>query len=327
MRLGYFADGPWSHQALDRLKGDERFKIAFIVGRHPRPDARLEKQAKELGIPFLVDPNVNSESFRSQIDGKTDLNVSLSFNQILKQELIESAPLGFINCHAGALPFYRGRNVLNWAIINGEQQFGVTIHYVDEGIDTGDIIRQDWVEIRDSDAYGTVLEDAYTQCAKSLYAALVSIFEGKASRTPQRMIHETGFYCGGRTFGDEWINWEWPSERILNFVRGITVPGPSARTKAGDKVVGILAARPENRAIEYLGTPGEVVGRNEDGVVIKTGDSVLVVTQVADVSDEGELQEPRQPKYRIGKRLGYSLAEKMHELERRLKALESRMGE
>jgi methionyl-tRNA formyltransferase len=64
----------------------------------------------------------------------------MSFNQIFKSEIINLPRLKTINCHAGKLPFYRSRNILNWVLINDEKEFGITVHYVDEGIDTGDII-------------------------------------------------------------------------------------------------------------------------------------------------------------------------------------------
>ncbi|MDR1522244.1 MAG: hypothetical protein LBS28_05280 [Streptococcaceae bacterium] len=69
-----------------------------------------------------------------------DLFISMSFNQIFKSEIINLPRLKTINCHAGKLPFYRSRNILNWVLINDEKEFGITVHYVDEGIDTGDII-------------------------------------------------------------------------------------------------------------------------------------------------------------------------------------------
>ena len=74
-----------------------------------------------------------------------------------------------INCHAGKLPFYRGRDILNWVLINDEKEFGITVHYMDEGIDTGDIILQRTFPITDEDSYKTLLERSYDECANILY--------------------------------------------------------------------------------------------------------------------------------------------------------------
>ncbi|MEA1052839.1 formyltransferase family protein [Lamprobacter modestohalophilus] len=84
--------------------------------------------------------------------------------QIFKKSTIERLDLGAINCHAGKLPFYRGRNILNWALINDEEEFGITVHSVDTGVDTGDIIRQQCFPITDADDYSTLLERAYWLC-------------------------------------------------------------------------------------------------------------------------------------------------------------------
>ena len=95
--------------------------------------------------------------------------------QILKAPIIKFRflfPMKTINCHAGALPFYRGRNILKWTLINDEKSLGVTLYYMDEGIDTGDIILQSHCEINDNDNYATLFETAYKKCAEVLYQAL-----------------------------------------------------------------------------------------------------------------------------------------------------------
>ncbi len=108
-----------------------------------RPDQKLIEMAKSHGIPLLCPASVNSDESLAEI-GRfgADLHVSMSYDQILREQILSLPPRGTLNCHAGALPFYRGRNPLTWAIINGEAEFGVTVHWVDLGIDTGDIVRQ-----------------------------------------------------------------------------------------------------------------------------------------------------------------------------------------
>ena len=87
--------------------------------------------------------NINfKNNFKIIYDYKCDLLVSMSYNQIFGKSYQKFFFKKIINCHAGNLPFYRGRNVLNWALINGEKKFGITVHFIDKGIDTGDIIIQ-----------------------------------------------------------------------------------------------------------------------------------------------------------------------------------------
>ena len=241
MKIGYFADGEWSHKALNLILQEPSFEIQFIVARYDSPDPVLKKYTEDLGIEFLTDENVNLPIFIKLItEYQPDLLVSMSFNQILKSKLINLAPKGFINCHAGALPFYRGRNILNWVLINGESEFGVTVHYIDEGIDTGDIILQKKSAIDEQDDYRSLLKKATILCAELLFESITLIASDKVERISQQTIHPVGFYCGRRKSGDEWLDWEWNSLRIHNFVRGITAPGPGARTIKNGEVWVIL---------------------------------------------------------------------------------------
>ena len=327
MKIGYFADGPWAHQALEVLLATDRVQLAFIVARHGAPDPVLREYAERLGVPFLVSPNVNAPEFIERIRPYgSDLHISMSFDQILRAGMLQSAPKGFINCHAGALPFYRGRNVLNWALINGEPRLGVTVHYVDDGIDTGDIIVQRFADITLDDNYDTVLRKAVALCADTLTEAIRLIESGEVRRIPQSSIHPVGFYCGRRREGDEWIDWSWPSHRIHNFVRGITSPGPGARTYAGDATLAVLATELIPNAPEYLCTPGEVVGRDGRGNVVKSGNNSLRVTQVAAVGENGLLEEAKVPSFQIGTRLGCDPMATLGKLERRVHELEVQLG-
>lgn len=276
MRLGYFADGPWSHEALKKIVSDDRFEIAFITPRYDSQDPVLKEWAKNLGVDFLPIQNVNQ---RASVDMlKTyaaDLFVSMSFNQIIKKDVLEIPPRGFINCHAGALPFYRGRNVLNWVLINDEKEFGVTVHYIDEGIDTGDIIRQRMLPISDKDDYSTLLRVATDNCAELLYDSLDDIERKSVNRIAQYSIHPVGSYYRKRREGDEWIDWNWTSRQIFNFIRAITKPGPCARTILGQQTILLENSSLFSDAPKYIGTAGEIVGQDKNVLIVKTGDSFI----------------------------------------------------
>lgn len=278
MIIGYFADGPWSHRALDKLLDRENLTLAFICARFDKPDRQLEAVAKKNKIPFLCHKNINSFEFLSSIEHfNCDLFVSMSFNQIFKKETIEKPPLGTINCHAGKLPFYRGRNILNWALINDESEFGITVHYLDSGIDTGDIILQECFPITDSDDYSTLLCRAYEGCADLLDRAIGEILAGKVFRKPQANIHPLGFYCTSRSEGDERINWQQTSRRIFNFVRAICPPGPSARCFLGNEEIRINRVEFLAGAPCYIGIPGAVLAKDENSFLVKTLDSFVRV--------------------------------------------------
>ena len=304
MRIGLFGDGKWAQLALNKILGDPNFEVSFLVPRYDKPDQVLIKIAETSNIPVLLHGNVNSIDFIEKLaKHNADIFVSMSFDQIFKGELIKLTPYGVINCHAGALPYYRGRNVLNWAIINGEDSFGVTVHYVDEGIDTGDIIIQKHVDIAIDDDYSTLLEKAYSNCADALYAALKLISQGNVQITKQESIHPVGFYCGRRIEGDELIDWNWNSRRIYDFIRAITVPGPCARTYLQKDSLAVVKSELIINAPNYIGTPGEVLSKDSRGIVIKTGDSTLRITYVAKLNNNVPV-DFIVPKYKIGTRLG-----------------------
>lgn len=280
MKIGYFADGPWSHRAFDKINNDKRFKISFICVRDDSEDLVLIEICKKYNIPRLKHPKVNSEEFLELVsEYKCDIFVSMSFNQIFRTQIINLTSKKMINCHAGLLPFYRGRNILNWALINDEKEFGVSVHYVDEGIDTGDIIVQNSYEISDNDSYATLLERAYDYCADTLYEALDQIDKGTADRIVQETVHPVGMYCGQRKAGDEVLDWNQESRDIFNFIRAICRPGPMAHTHCSRGfLVKINKADEVKNAPTYKGVPGQVIGKDNDGVYVKTLDSFIKIT-------------------------------------------------
>lgn len=294
--IGYFADGPWSHRALDLLLKDPSIKIEFIVPRTDTADQTLYEQAKINGIDYLHPVKINSSAFIEQAKSyDCDLFVSMSFNQIFRHEIINLPKLKTINCHAGKLPFYRGRNILNWALINDEKYIGITVHYVDEGIDTGDIILQRSYPIEDKDDYSTLLNIAYEECAKLLVDAIKQIQRGTANRIKQELLHPIGFYCGKRGEGDEIINWDQSSRNLFNFIRSISKPGPMARTSINGNEIKINRAVYIEEAPKYINTPGQLLKKTSKGFLVKTLDSFIEIKEI-----ESEV------KLKVGDKLGRS---------------------
>lgn len=280
MNIGYFADGPWSHQALRKLLEDQTLKISFICARFDAPDPILMEMARKVNIPFLTEQKINSDEFLKILHTfECDIFVSLSFNQIFQKRIIEYCPNGIINCHAGKLPFYRGRNILNWVLINNESEFGITVHFVDEGIDTGDIILQQSYPITDEDSYGTLLTRAYKGCSDLLYNAIKQIQHGTHKRTPQSSVDPLGFYCTGRKLGDEKINWDQTSREIFDFVRALSKPGPLARTLLNKSIILINRVEFLPEAPNYKGIPGAILTIDEDAFLVKTEDTFIRVLE------------------------------------------------
>jgi methionyl-tRNA formyltransferase len=294
IRLGYFADGPWAENALKLFTEDESIEVGFVVPRAGKVDNPLKDLAEQGGIPYLEVRNINEKEVLDRIVAyHCELFVSMSFDQIFRHEILHIAPRGAINCHAGKLPFYRGRNVLNWVLINDESHFGITVHYMDEGVDTGDIILQETFPITDEDDNGSLLQTAYRECARLLHEAVQKIRDGNVRVTRQAEIHPVGSYFGKRLPGDEIIDWKQTSREIFNFIRAIARPGPMAQTHFNGKPVRINGSSMVRDAVPYKSIPGQIVGKTTRGWLVKTSDTIL---EVIELEYDGTL--------RIGDRLG-----------------------
>lgn len=280
LKVGYFADGEWGHNAFKLLNKDKEIEIMFVCVRYDTQDDTLKQLVLDNNIDYIKHPNINSDDFLNKVRKyDCDLFISMSFNQIFKSKIINMPRLRVINCHAGKLPFYRGRNILNWVLINDEKEFGITVHYIDEGIDTGDILLQKTYPITDDDDYSSLLRIAYVECAELLYEAVELIKRGNVSVVKQSMIHPVGFYCGMRKIGDEILNWNQKSREIFNFVRSISHPGPQARTSLSGKEFKINKVKIIEGAVEYKGIPGQIVGKSEGMPIVKTLDTTLIITE------------------------------------------------
>lgn len=324
MKIGFFGDGPWAVRALEIFATRKDYQVVFVVTRSPSPDVALVDLAKRLAIPIMSPVKINDpDTIEALRAFGAELHVSMSYDQILRAPILAVPPRGTLNCHAGALPFYRGRNPLTWAIINGETEFGVTVHWVDTDIDTGDIVVQVMSPIGPQDDYASLLVRAHGLCADALVGAVDQVHSGRDRRIKQSDIDPVGLYCCRRRPGDEEIRWEWPSIQVTNFVRALVPPGPGARTSYNGREFAVLKAQPVDGARSYAGTPGEVVGRTEDAILVKTGDSLIHVYKWASVAADGSIGVPTMPDVPRGARFGRNSAEHLARLEARVGMLEA----
>jgi methionyl-tRNA formyltransferase len=209
-------------------------------------------------------------------DLKPDLLALVFVTDFMPYEAIKLATLGGINYHPSLLPKYRGGSAINWAVIGGEKETGVTIHFIDEGVDTGDIILQEQVTVEANDSVGSVyFKKLYPLGIRLVKDAVRLIREGKAPRTPQD--HSQSSFQPVITENDVRINWEKPAWEIHNLIRGAN-PAPGAYTTLrGEKIKlwesEIQEANP--------GTPGEILSIIEGaGFQVATGDGALLITRV-----------------------------------------------
>ena len=298
LRILFFGDGQWATTSLLRLH-EQGWPIQGVVLRSRPTDPSLAEAAQRLGLQVWQPPRVNAPEFVDKVSSLSpDLCVSVSYDQILKAPIRDVAPQGFINFHAGKLPLYRGRNVVNWAIINGETEIGITAHYLDDGIDTGDIILQRTLPISWTETYGEVLKRVVEKIPDMVIETVNLIARGEAQRIPQ--AHLPGTYFAARTVGDEWLDWSDTSRNLHNKIRAITHPGPGARSTLQGRVIIIWRAFYDPSWPKYIANPGQVVGRTYgEGVIVKTGDATMLVQET-----QFEDGPASTPDWSIGTRLG-----------------------
>jgi methionyl-tRNA formyltransferase len=319
-RIALFGDGPWAARSLERLAA-EGYPIVGVIERVNPSDTSTSDVSRALGVPVLRPAKASApELVRELAALGAELGLSISYNQILRRALLDVPRLGVLNFHAGMLPRYRGRNVINWAIINGEEEIGITAHQVDEGIDTGAIVLQRSLPMGWTDTYGDVLRRVVDAFPALVADAVRLVASGEAVPVPQDESAAT--YFGGREEGDEWLDWSATSRELHNKIRGIAHPGPGARTMVGDRLVTIWRAYYDPAWPRYTATPGQVVGRAADGAaIVKTGDSTI---RVEEVQYEGEASGA--PRWRIGTRLGVDTIRALLSMKSALSELERAMG-
>mgnify|MGYP000072880962 CR=1 FL=1 len=290
LRIGFFGDGSWAVKSLECLLAQA--EVAFVCLRHGSPDMALGQVATNFGIPIIDLADVNeARSLETLRKFGCDLFLSVSFDQILRPSMFSLPGLGTINCHAGMLPFYRGRSVLNWAIINDESSVGITVHYVDDGIDTGDIVLQRFIEVTDDDDYRTLLARGSDACAEAVCKAVGLISSGRANPIEQASIDPVGSYFTRRLPGDERIVWGSSSREVFNLVRAVTPPGPGAVTWIDDEEWRILKVRIPDAVRPWNMVAGAVIPSPPEVFRVKTTDTFVDVL---------EWEGPRRP--RVGDR-------------------------
>lgn len=181
------------------------------------------------GIPMLAHPDrAGRTAFEAAVAAVSPrLGLVFSYSRILWPELIACFPLGVVNLHAGPLPAYRGANVLQWAIINGETATAATLHYLDAGIDSGPVIASRPVAIGSEDCARDVRDHLVQAGAALLAEWLPQALRHRVPATPQDEAQARSW--PRRRPEDGEIDWNWPDRRIYDFIRALVAPWPGAR--------------------------------------------------------------------------------------------------
>ena len=248
--------------------------------------ASVAALARRHGIPVHTPENPNCPDSIARLRAyRPDLIFSFYYRHLLSREVLALPPLGAINLHGSLLPKYRGRAPINWVLIHGEAETGVTLHYMDERADHGDIIMQEVVPITMEDTALSLSHKLATAAPHLLGAAFPLLVAGKAPRIPQDHAAATTF--GRRRPADGRIDWSRSAWQIYNLIRAVTHPFPGAITWLNERQVLLWTARPpDGRAAPR--PPGHILGVGEDGALeVATGNGVLGLLRVQ-VAGEAE---------------------------------------
>ncbi len=215
------------------------FEIQAVFTHKDDPNENIWFQsvaelASEKGIPLYAPANINHPLWVAKIKKMNpDFIFSFYYRDMVGKDILGIPAKGCINLHGSLLPKYRGRCPLNWAVINGEKETGVTLHYMTEKPDNGDILAQEKFAIGTNDTAKDVHMNATRAAAKLLKAALPKLRKGTLKAVKQDEKKAT--YFGGRKPEDGAIDWGKTASEVRNLVRGVTRPYPGAFSFLGEK--------------------------------------------------------------------------------------------
>nr|MBC8217425.1 formyltransferase [Planctomycetota bacterium] len=229
--------------------------------------------AASRGIPVFAPDDINHPLWVKKIkELAPDVVFSFYYRNMIKQPILDIPPAGCLNLHGSLLPKYRGRCPINWVLVGGEKETGVTLHYMTPRPDDGDIVHQKRIRITDEDTARSLHEKAAQAASVMLDEVLPQVKDGTAPREPQD--HSKATYYGGRGPADGEIDWSVGAEQVRNLVRAVTRPYPGAFSHvANNKCTFWMVSEVPYHAEELA--PGTVV--SIDPLVIVCGSAAVHV--------------------------------------------------
>ncbi|WP_028545064.1 methionyl-tRNA formyltransferase [Paenibacillus taiwanensis] len=272
----------------------EGYTVAAVVTQPDRPVGRkrvltptpVKQAALDNGITTVWQPEKlrTSETIEHIRELAPDLIVTAAYGQILPKALLDIPRQGCINVHGSLLPGYRGGAPIQRSIMNGEPKTGVTIMYMAEGMDTGDMISRVEVPITDADNAGTLFDKLSTEGAELLRRTLPELLAGSVQAEAQDETLAT--YAPNLKREDERLDWTRSTRELFNQVRGL-VPFSGAFTTWNEEVfkvwataVPVTSDADTSITAKLDAVPGTVLTVSEDGIEVKTGDASIWLTEV-----------------------------------------------
>ena len=282
MNIVFMGTPDFAVESLKKLV--ENHNVIAVISQPDKPKGRgkklvntpVKQTAIDYGINIIYQPEkIKDQDFIDELERlNADLFVVAAYGQILPEAILNIPKYGCINVHGSILPKYRGAAPIQWSIINGEEKTGVTIMYMEKGLDTGDMILKEEFAIEKTDTYKTLHDKMSVIGANTLIKAIDLIENNKAN--PIKQNDDEATYAPMITKQMGHINWDNTSKDIINLIRGIN-PSPMAYTIYKDEVFKILWAE---EISGYNGSIGEIADILKDGFVVKTKDSAIIIKEM-----------------------------------------------
>lgn len=288
MNIIFMGTPDFAVESLSKLY-DSGHNIIAVVSQPDKPSGRGMKLMAPPVKEYAISKNIkvfqpekvkgNIEFIEKMRELKPDVMVVVAYGKILPKEILDIPKYGAINVHGSLLPKYRGSAPIQWAIINGESKTGITTMYMNEGMDTGDMILKEEIDILDSDTYGTLYEKLKKIGGKLIVETLEKIADGLIPRQKQSDDFTLAPMIQ-KSMGN--IDWNKSAIEIRNLIRGLN-PMPGAYTHLDDKVMKIWSADIIDDVSEELDDiiPGTIIeASTKEGLIVVTGNGKLRIREL-----------------------------------------------
>ena len=269
---------------LERLLNCAVCEVVAAVTQPDRPKGRdlklqpspVKTRALEANLSVLQPERARNTDFIQQLRGlQPELIAVAAFGQILPQSILDLPQFGCLNVHTSLLPKYRGAAPIQWSILNGDTETGVTIMKMDAGMDTGPILAQEQTAIRPEDTSETLHDRLAGMGADLLIRTIPDFVAGRIQ--PRAQPSDGVTYAPKIKKSDGQIDWKQPATAIWNRVRGLT-PWPGAFTHLPDQSRGSLIKIWKAEVADTAGPPGEILQADKSGIVVGCRGGALRIT-------------------------------------------------
>jgi methionyl-tRNA formyltransferase len=287
--MGYHTMGCLGFEALLA----HGFEVAAVFTHRDDPREvvwweSLAAKAEARGIPVHYPEDAKSPEVKDLVAAYApDFLFSFYYRYMIPPAVLALAGRGALNLHGSLLPRYRGRAPVNWVLVEGETETGVSLHYMVEKPDAGALVDQERVAIDFADTAFTLYGKLEAAAKRLLDRALPALAAGTAKASPLNLSQ--GSYRGGRKPADGRIDWAWPARRIYDLVRGVTHPYPGAfTTLRGRRLLVWWAVPVEGNG----GVPGTVTAVDADGITVASGEGDTGAVRLVTLQLEGQPELP-----------------------------------